>query len=57
MKIRIRPSSGEQRFVYIDVVRTEKVEVARQKIAQALEKETDKLYPVEQLSLIYSGKQ
>ncbi|KAJ2142136.1 hypothetical protein IW142_004479 [Coemansia sp. RSA 564] len=57
MKIRIRPSSGEQRFVYIDVVRTEKVEVARQKIAQALEQETDKLYPVEQLSLIYSGKQ
>ncbi|KAJ2824340.1 hypothetical protein IWW50_003376, partial [Coemansia erecta] len=54
---KITPSSGEQIFVYIDVVRTEKVEVAREKAAKALEEACKKPYPTDRLSLIYTGKQ
>ncbi|KAJ2846693.1 hypothetical protein IWW36_004232, partial [Coemansia brasiliensis] len=57
MRIRIKPSSGDQVFVYIAVARTEKVEAAREKAAQALEEEYGKPFPANKLSLIYRGKQ
>ncbi|KAJ2629799.1 hypothetical protein H4R22_003101 [Coemansia sp. RSA 1290] len=57
MRIRVKPSSGDQVFVYIVVDRTEKVESARKKASQALEEEHGKPFPVNKLSLIYRGKQ
>ncbi|KAJ1734854.1 hypothetical protein LPJ61_000860 [Coemansia biformis] len=57
MKIRVRPSSGEQVFAYVNVDRTEMVEATRIEIAAALEKACGRPFPPERLSLIFRGKQ
>ncbi|KAJ1834460.1 hypothetical protein LPJ63_001945 [Coemansia sp. RSA 2711] len=57
MKIRVKPSSGEQQLVYVEFSRTEKVEETRQVIAKELARISNKPYPPERLTLIYSGKQ
>ncbi|KAJ2796302.1 hypothetical protein H4R20_005577 [Coemansia guatemalensis] len=57
MKIRIKPSTGEQLFVYVDVNRTEMVENARKAVASAYEEASGKSTSIDQFSLIYQGKQ
>ncbi|KAJ2715596.1 hypothetical protein H4R19_001118 [Coemansia spiralis] len=57
MKIRVRQSSGEQMFVYVNVDRIEKVEVTRKEVAEALENACGTPFPPAQLSLIFRGKQ